>query len=271
LTRPVAFAAWTLALLCAAAAPLRADNLELLPQFDLHLEFGRYAPTETDFVFDSWLGGKATLLRHGATAIFMTGDVETVLGREFRVFDANQANYVLEGGLTRDFGLWSVSGVFHHVSRHVIDRPKRQSVDWNLVGVRAERRFMYEGGAGAGRAATERGRVELGAAHQIKHTFVLYNWEFRAAAEYDLLPAGGGALYARATLRAITEEKTLDRTRGGFIDALAEGGWRVRRGRNLLHFYVAYEHRNDVYLMSPSAQDRALVGFRVGRSNNPGW
>ena len=268
--RKVAWGACALVVLCAAAAPLRADDLELLPQFDLHLEFGRYAPTETDFVFDSWLGGKATLVRHGATSIFMTGDVETVLGREFRVFDANQANYVLEGGVTRDFGLWSLSGVFHHVSRHVIDRPKRQSVDWNLIGVRAERRFLYDA-AGGGGAATERGRIELGAAHQIKHTFVLYNWELRAAAEYDLVPAGGGALYARATLRAISEEKTVDRTRGGFLDALAEGGWRIRRGRNLLHFYAAYEHRNDVYLMSPSSKDRALFGFRVGRSNNPGW
>ena len=200
----------------------------------------------------------------------MTGDVETVLGREFRVFDANQANYVLEGGVTRDFGLWSLSGVFHHVSRHVIDRPKRQSVDWNLIGVRAERRFLYDAPATAPpqpSAAASSWAPRTRSSTPSSSTTGSCAW--RPSTTW--CPRAAAPSTRAATLRAISEEKTVDRTRGGFLDALAEGGWRIRRGRNLLHFYAAYEHRNDVYLMSPSSKDRALFGFRVGRSNNPGW
>jgi hypothetical protein len=241
----------------------RADDLELVPEMDLHIEFSRYAPTDRDFVWDSWLGGRATLLRVGPTSVFIVGDVETILGRELRTFDANQSNYVLEGGITRDHGPWSFSGAFHHVSRHLIDRPKSASVDWNMLGLRAERRLS---------AGTEqRGRVTLGVAREIGRTFVRYVWEFRAAADYDLLKADPGALYGRVTLRAITEEKTLENTRGGFLDALIEGGWRVRRTNRMFHLFLAYEHRNDVYLLTHESRDRALFGFRVGVGANPGW
>ena len=84
---------WLLVILFAIlGTAARADELELVPEMDLHIEFSRFVPTERDFVWDSWLGGRATLLRVGPTSVFMVGDVETILGRELRTFDANQSN-----------------------------------------------------------------------------------------------------------------------------------------------------------------------------------
>lgn len=252
-----------LALALLASSPAGAAEIELLPELDAHLEFSRYAPTETDFVWDSWVGGRATLLRAGATSVYMAGGVETILGSELRTFDANQSNFVLEGGLRRHRGPWTFSGVFHHVSRHLVDRPKEESVDWNMLALRAEK-HLSEGGE-------PRGHLLFGVAHRVKRTHVLYGWEFRAQGDFDVLPAGPGDVYGRLVLRAITETKTAENMRGGFLDFTYEAGWRLRRETRVVHFFVAYEHRNDVYLFQPESRDRALYGFRVGFGANPGW
>jgi hypothetical protein len=68
---------------------------------------------------------------------YITVDVETILGRERRPFDANQANYHLEGGLRSRAERHLLIPFFHHISRHLVDRPKTQLVDWNLLGLRA--------------------------------------------------------------------------------------------------------------------------------------
>ena len=51
-----------------------------------------------------------------ATTAYVTADVETVLGRERRPFDANQANYHLEAGLRIRAGNHLVIPFFHHVA-----------------------------------------------------------------------------------------------------------------------------------------------------------
>lgn len=251
------------ALACGAPC-VRADAIELLPSIEGHAEFTRFAPTERDFVWTGWLGGGATLLKAGRTSVFMMGDVETILGKEYRVFDANQANYILEGGLRLERAGWTFSGVFHHVSRHVVDRPKRDSVDWNMASLRAERGFKN--------GDETRGRLRFGIGRTMKRTFVNYRWEFRAEGDYDLAETGGiGAFYSRASLRAVTEKRVTPDSRGSFIDAVIEGGWRLRRADRAIHFFVAYEHRNDVYLFNQESRDRTLYGFRVGFGANPGW
>ena len=85
----------------------------------------------------------------------------------------------------------------------------------------------------------------------------------------DVVEADPGARSnGRVTLRADHREKTLENTRGGFLDALIEVDG-VCAGERMFLLLWRNEHRNDVYLMTHESRDRALSA-RVGVGANPG-
>lgn len=84
---------------CVVCVAIPAEAQEILSRFDLQLE-GAYLVTDDDrfkWAFDfsaevdalDWGGGRAT---------FVAG-YEAIAGEEFRRFDVNQGNYLLEGVL----------------------------------------------------------------------------------------------------------------------------------------------------------------------------
>src|SRR5262245_24744903 len=109
----------------------RGGDVQLLPDITATLEGAYYVPSEDAFVWDTWIGAGAGLLRVKTSTLYISADVETILGRERRPFDANQVNYHLEGGARIDVGRHRIGPFFHHVSRHVVDRPKTTLADWN--------------------------------------------------------------------------------------------------------------------------------------------
>src|SRR5262249_36754824 len=124
-------------LLVALASRAGADeSFTLVPEGTLNMMGSRYAPAERDFQWDTWVGGQLRLVRYAGATLLAEIEVETILGDEFRAFDANQANYHLEGILKRPVGSLLVEIFFKHVSRHAEDRPKPQTVDWNILGLR---------------------------------------------------------------------------------------------------------------------------------------
>jgi hypothetical protein len=188
--------------------------------------------------------------------LYFTGDVETILGRERRAFDANQANYHLETGVRIRAGRQLLIPFLHHVSRHVVDRPKNQLVDWNLLGVRVvgplPRRLPFPG------------RYAASVARTVKWRTAGYGWELVGVVDVEPLRRPWGAAYVRADLRFVTVQDSASYPRGDFADFVGEGGVRFGRGERNLDVFVAYEHRNDVLLFEPGARDRALLGLRIG-------
>ena len=81
--------------LLALPAIAEAADVELAPEGSVRLEGSYYAPSEDAFVWDTWIGGGAGLVRVGAVTPYVAADVETILGRERRSFDANQVGYHL--------------------------------------------------------------------------------------------------------------------------------------------------------------------------------
>jgi hypothetical protein len=234
----------------------RAGDVELLPEVTAQAKGAYYAPPEDAFVWDTWVGAGAGLLRVKTTTVYLTGDVETILGRERRAFDANQANYYLETGLRVRAGRHLFMPFLHHVSRHVIDRPKNQLVDWNLVGIRVA-------GPLPGSLPFP-GRYAASVGRTVKWRTAGYGWELRGVVDAEPLRRAGGAAYLRADVRFVTVQEDASFPRGDFADFLGEGGIRFQRGERNLNVFVAYEHRNDVLLFEPGARDRALFGLRIG-------
>jgi hypothetical protein len=244
------------ALLLALPAAVGGGDVELLPDVTLQLVGAAYVPPEDAFVWDTWIGGGAGLLRVKAATAYLTADVETILGRERRAFDANQANYHLEGGVRVRHGRQLVIPFFHHVSRHVVDRPKTQLVDWNLVGVRVTGPLPASLPVAARYAAS--------VARTVHTRGVGYQWELVGALDVELARLSWGSPYLRADARFVTVDPQAGLAAGDFLDFLGQGGLRFVRGGRNLDLFAAYEHRNDVFVLLPGARDRALVGLRIG-------
>jgi hypothetical protein len=242
-----------LALLASLA---RAGDVELFPEGAAVLEGAYYAPSEDAFVWDTWIGAGAGLLRVKATTGYVAADVETILGRERRPFDANQVSYHLEGGLRVRVRRHLFVPFFHHVSRHRIDRPKTRLVDWNILGLRVVGPLP--------RTLPLSGRYAASVGRAIHWRAVGYGWELRGALDLGILRRSWGVAYLRADARIVTVEEGTSLPRGNFADFRGEGGVRLGPAERTVDLFVAYEHRNDVLLLAPAARDRALFGVRAG-------
>jgi hypothetical protein len=248
--RVLAALALSLPLACVA----RAEDVELFPELSVDLTAARYAPADTQFQWSGWIGAGAGVVRVGRVTLAGTADVETIIGNERRAFDANQANYHLAFGLRVQAGRAVVYPVLHHESRHLVDRPKTQAVDWNMLGVRVEGALPYG----------VPGSFQLGAARAVQRSYVDYEWEFLAAAHVPAVQWTHGELFLETEARFVTTTNRAPYFRDGFVDFTGAAGVRLRRDGRVLDLFAAYEHRNDVVLFEPDVRDRALFAFRIG-------
>src|SRR5262249_20671471 len=121
-------------------------------------------------------------------------DNEIVLGRERREFDFNHGNIVLEASGTRRIAGMEAGGVFHHTSRHIIDRAASRVVAWHSVGGRVVRPIPA-------RRVLVVPSVEY---HQVvQHTFVDYTWVTQAALRLDHPLERGPHVFAAGSVAPI--------------------------------------------------------------------
>jgi len=234
----------------------RTSDVQLFPEVTVQLEGAYYLPPEDAFVWDTWIGAGAGLLRVKTVTGYITADVETILGRERRAFDANQSSYHLEGGLRIQAGRQLVIPFFHHVSRHLVDRPKTELVDWNILGVRLTGPIPP--------TLPLVGRYSASVGHTVEWRSVGYEWELAGVLDIEVLRCAWGTPFVRADLRFVTVAPHASISRGDFADLLGEAGVRFASGGRHLDLFVAYEHKNDVYVLAPGIRNRALVGLTIG-------
>ena len=251
-------AVWLALIPCLATA---SEDDAFLPAAAGHLQIGRYSPTEDDLHWAGWVGAELSLLRLYETTLAGGGQIETVMGDTRRAFDATQVNYHLGLRMSRPVGAYTLDLFFHHVSRHEVDREKVPAVDWNVLGVRAARRF---------RRGAQDVRVELGLGHTTLASLINYGWEATVRAEANLLRHGVATLYLNLDVRAVSAEAKADFPRDGFVDSLIEGGLRWSGDHRWVETFLAFERRNDVFLQVPGVRSRLLYGLRLDFSSG-GW
>jgi hypothetical protein len=192
------------------------------------------------------------LARHPRGRVNLLFEDELVLGRERREFDFNQGSVILETSASVRLASIETSLVFHHVSRHLIDRPAGRVVAWHTVGGRAVRPFVV------GRA-TVAPSVEYHGV--VQHTFVDYDWTSQVSLRIDRPFAGERRLFAVASGGFIGVDGTADRGR--------QNGHRVEAGVHLpgrraaLDLFAAHERRIDGYPFELGPQSWLEVGFRL--------
>jgi hypothetical protein len=255
-----------LALAAAGAVPARAQDVqpaaptgvEFFSRFDFRVSLEHLVSDERRYVWDANFGGDLDMIDYGLGRATFVANYQTILGNEFREFDPNQGNYILEGSASARMGPLEAAGVFHHVSRHLSDRPKRFPVDWNMIGGRVS------GSATRGRAAL-RGRVDLRGV--VQNTYVDYRWEAESEVAVRVALRPRVALVSAGGMRVVGVDGSRDRgTQYGYR---GEGGVRLEGRGAALELFIAGERRIDPFQLEFSTVTWMTAGFRISSLPRP--
>jgi len=229
---------------------------EFLSRYDFHMTvyqlYGSDDPAER-FSWDSHFGGSFDLIDYVFGRASVNVDYEAVLGHEFRPFDPNQANYTLEASLSGRVRDTEIVAVFHHVSRHLSDRPKRDAIAWNELGARLLRRISV--GPTLVDLDVEGGRA-------IQHSFVDYTWlgEVNVLVRHPINERFGVFGRAGGQFFAVNEELA---GRGAQTGGLVEAGVRLIGRAAIMEIFAGYENRVDAYPLDREPQHWGLTGLRL--------
>lgn len=253
LRRTCKFALCTLCVLSSTLpAHAQTQGVEFLPRFDFVLGLERLADDNPRFVWDGRFGGELDLVDFGRGRATFTAEYKVLLGEEFRIFNPNQGNYTLAAAVSGRVGGAEVAGVFHHVSRHLSNRPKRQPVDWNMAGARVRGVFTR------GRTAVD-SRVDVRGV--VQRTYVDYRWEIDAATRVAMRTAPRAAAILAGGVRVLGVDGA--RGRGTQYGARGEGGVRLEGTAAAVELFVAAERRIDPHQLQFSTGSSITGGFRV--------
>ncbi len=257
LIRCAVAAAWLLALAAPAAAQQMPSPTPagpgFLTRYDFHLTGTALAIDDARFTWTARFGGDLDLIDYVAGRATITADYETVLGDELRPFDPIQGNYILEAAASLRAGRTEIVGVFHHVSRHLGDRPKVFAIAWNTLGARVLRRWSM------GATTLD---VNVDGARVVQKAFVDYSWIGQAdvVLRRTLSPRAGvfvhgmGQTFGVDPLLARRERQT-----GGLV----EGGVRLEGSGAAMELFAGYERRVDADAIDRRPQHWAMAGFRL--------
>jgi hypothetical protein len=234
---------------------------EFLPRYDFHLSVDSLSPpkdtpaeqADTRFSWDTHFGGSFDVVDLVVARAGALIDFDAVEGSELRPFDPNQGNYTLEGFVLARLGGRTEAGViFHHVSRHLSDRPKRDAIAYNELGGRLLRRFDI------GRTGID---LDLDGGWAIQHSFVDYTWigDARLFVRYQISPRVGLFSRASASFFGVSELAARGTQTGGRV----EGGVRLAGRAGVMELYLGYENRVDAYPLDRVPQHWGLAGLRL--------
>jgi hypothetical protein len=229
---------------------------EFLSRYTFHLsayELLHADDASQRFSWDTHFGGSLDLVDYVAGRASLLIDYQAVLGSEFRPFDPNQGNYILEASASGRAADTEIAGVFHHVSRHLSDRPKRPAVAWNTIGGRVLRRL---------RAGSTKVDLDFDLGRVVQHSFVDYTWIGAAEIEARHDVAARVSVFAHASGQWYGVDAT-ERGRGSQRGGMAEAGVRLTGPGGALELFAGLERRVDAYPLERVPRHWGLAGFRL--------
>jgi len=228
-------------------------SLVFLPRFDFAISLASLASSDPRFSYD----GRATAdfdvvdYVNGRTSVF--AQYQVVLGNQLRSFDPNQSNYTLEGSSSLRLHGIEVAGVFHHLSRHLSDRPNVQSIAFNAVGGRVLHHF-------------ERGKtgidVRADVERVVQHAFLDYSWVAQMHATARRPFNTMMTVFGRATFETYGVDRAIagrSQQNGGRV----EGGLLINGVRAALEMYAGREQVVDAYPLERTIKRFSFIGFRL--------
>ena len=245
-------------------APAPAGS-EFFSRLDFHLTGAALTPpqltttngqtiSDPRFKWDTHWGGSVDVVDYvgGRAAVII--DYEAVLGSEFQPFDPYQGNYTLEASASARGGPnTEIVGIYHHVSRHLGDRPKLRAVAWNVLGARFLQRVTQ------GRATLD---LDLEGGRTVNRAYVDYTWvsELNAISRFQKSPRFG--IFARGSGQLFAVDGTVP-DRGMQTGGLFEGGVRFNARGGAIELFAGLEKRVDADPLDRKPQHWGFAGFRL--------
>lgn len=234
-------------------APSPASN-DFLTRYDFHLSAAKLVNIDDPrFIWDTHFGGDLDVYDYVNGRATLLIDYQAVLGDQIRAFDPIQGNYTLEVSGSVRAGATEIAGVFHHVSRHLGDRPKVFPIAWNVLGARVMRRVTVSGTTAD---------ITVGGGRLVQHSSVDYTW----TGNLDLLirrPIHERAgVFVRGTGEIFDTDSKLS-TRGRLEGGKAEAGLRLNGRGGALELFAGYERRIDADPIDGQSHNWGFVGFRL--------
>jgi len=226
-------------------------RVQFLPRALFHMSGEHLSGDDEQFVWEANLGGELDFLDWGLGRATFAANYQVMLGEEFKAFDPNQGNYMLDAAGSARLGGVEVSGVFHHVSRHRSDRAIPRAVDWNMVGGR------LQGKGALGVMFIDAQAQFLGV---IQKSYVDYEWELDGRVRNDIVLRPGIGVLFGGNLRLVGVDGS--RSRGTQIGARAEGGVRFDGQMGAVELFVAVERRIDPVTLEFGTMSWLAAGFR---------
>ena len=241
-----------LAVMLASSTRAQAQEWLWFPRFDFRLDGVYVTSGDPRFRWFFDFGSDLDVVRRRRLRAVFVAEYEAGAGQQFRRFDVNQGNYLLEGALLFSAGGIEVGPVWHHVSRHLSDRPKRFPIDWNMIAFRVQDDVARGALTGAWRAD---------ARATVANAFVDYDWETEAAGalRYRVTPKVG--LTAAGRWRIVGVDDT--RGRGTQVETRLETGVRMQGVAASAELFIGIERRLDPYPVEFGTASWFLAGMRL--------
>ena len=239
------------AVLAAASGAAAQGPVQFLPRYDFHLGAERLSQDDPRFVWDTNFGGDIDFVDYGVGRATFAANYEAVLGQEFRNFDPNQGNYLLDASTSLRARGTEIAALLHHTSRHLSDRFKRAPVDWNMFGVAVEHDLRTSG-------VTIRPHGNILGVYLKSN--VDYTWEANGGLDVRVPVRSHVSVISGGNVRHLGVDGSRNREAqtGGRI----EGGLRFEGERGAIEVVVARERRIDPYPLDLSSLSWWSAGFR---------
>ena len=224
-----------------------------LGDYNFHISVEAISNADPRFTWDASAGGDLDVVDVGWARLNLLADYEVIMGDELRPFDTNQGNYTLEASVAFRVLGTELSGVLHHVSRHLADRPKPWSVAWNVLGVRTRRRLVSES------TAVD---VSAGIGSIVQHSSVDYAWAGDLRARIARGLGRSAHLFADGSAEWFGIDETRS-TRETQWSGRMEIGIRIRGRAGDVEVFAGYARRADAYPTEEGARRWPLAGIRI--------
>ena len=245
--------------LCISATLAQAqEDTVLKPQFmsryKFHISIAKLSSGDRRFDWNGRVGGDMDLVDYvkGRTSLF--AEYEVVMGNELRPFDPNQGNYTFDGSTSWRLGRTELAGVFHHLSRHLSDRPKTEAVAMNSLEGRILRHFEFE------RTAID---VRGGLGKVVEHALLDYTW--RAYGDLSLRRPMNSVVewFGKTSIETFGVDPAVAGRNQSQTNGRVEAGLRLNGRRGAVELFGGWEHAADAYPLDRTGQSWALAGFRL--------
>lgn len=248
-------------LVAAAAIPVCAQPAvsepppapAILSRFDFEIVGAGLADEDPRFSWDTHWTGDFDLVDYVYGRLTFAADYQAILGEEFRPFDPYQSNYYLSVAASYRRGSNEYALMFHHVSRHLSDRPKRDPVAMNAWIVRLLKRIEQRG-------ATIDVTGEIGPV--VARVWLDYNWlgNVDVTVRRPITPMVGFFARAFGETYGVDEDVA---GRGQQWGTRLEAGVRLSGRGGALDLFGGFERMIDADPLDRVTRQWALAGIRL--------